>query len=102
MKPPKPAVDVQLEHLHKVTNTLRSNLGKCAADPAIDPVHDLRTGTRRVQAMVEAILRERGEAASVETGLDEAANKWLRQLKRIRRSAAPVRDLDVHRKLLQK
>lgn len=100
--PPKPVIDAQLEHLRKVAATLRSNLEKCAADPGVDPVHDVRTGTRRVQAMVEAILRERGEAASSETGLEEAAGKWLRQLKRIRRAAAPVRDLDVHRKLLQR
>jgi len=93
----KPAPDVQLEHLRKLTATLRANLEKCAADPDIDPVHDVRTGTRRVQATVEAVLRERSDAS-----LKEATDKWLRVLKRIRRAAAPVRDLDVHRKLLHK
>jgi CHAD domain-containing protein len=95
-------MDTHLEHLRKITATLRSNLEKCASDPGVDPVHDLRTGTRRVQAMVEAMLRERGDVPSGETDLQEAAGKWLRQLKRVRRAAAPVRDLDVHRKLLQK
>ena len=33
--------------------------------------------------------------------LQVAAERWLRLLKRIRRAAAPVRDLDVHRKLLE-
>jgi CHAD domain-containing protein len=33
--------------------------------------------------------------------LDRPARPWLRQLKQIRRAAGPVRDLDVHRKLLE-
>jgi CHAD domain-containing protein len=46
--------------------------------------------------MLEATLRETaGEA------LEQPARTWLRQLKRLRRAAAPVRDLDVHRKLLE-
>lgn len=93
---PKPAAD-PLEHLRKLTATLRGNLEKCAADPQVNPVHDLRTGTRRVQAMVEAMMRERSD-----TAFSAAAEKWLRLLKRMRRAAAPVRDLDVHRKLLHK
>ncbi len=84
-------------HLQKLIAALRGNLEKCAADPDVDPVHDLRTGTRRVQAMVEAMLRERKDAA-----LEEAAERWLDLLKKLRRAAAPVRDLDVHRKLLRK
>jgi len=83
--------------MRKLTATLRSNLEKCATDPDIDPVHDLRTGTRRLQAMIEAILRERSDDA-----LREPAEEWLGVLKKMRRAAAPVRDLDVHRKLLHK
>ena len=90
--------DAHLDHLRKLTTTLRGNLEKCTANPQVDPVHDLRTGTRRVQAMVEALVRERGD----EVTFQEAAAKWLDYLKRLRRAAAPVRDLDVHRKLLQK
>ncbi|HVW76597.1 MAG TPA: CHAD domain-containing protein [Alloacidobacterium sp.] len=93
----KPAPDAHLEHLRTLTATLRENLEKCVTDPDVDPVHDVRTGTRRVQAMVEALLRERADESL--TGM---AGKWLRLLKKIRRAAAPVRDLDVHRKLLHK
>jgi CHAD domain-containing protein len=93
---PKPA-DARLEHIRKLTATLRGNLEKCATDPDVDPVHDLRTGTRRLQAMVEAILRERADDS-----LLHSAEEWLDALKKMRRAAAPVRDLDVHRKLLQK
>jgi len=44
--------------------------------------------------MLEAMLRENPTLA-------EPAKAWLRQLKQVRRSAGEVRDLDVHRKLLQ-
>jgi CHAD domain-containing protein len=46
--------------------------------------------------MVEALLREEPGAA-----LKEPARAWLHQLKHVRRAAGPVRDLDVHRKLLE-
>ena len=46
--------------------------------------------------MLEAMLRENATFA-----LDQPARPWLRQLKQIRRAAGPVRDLDVHRKLLE-
>lgn len=48
--------------------------------------------------MVEAMMRERSE----DDAFKEPAEKWLQMLKRMRRAAAPVRDLDVHRKLLHK
>jgi CHAD domain-containing protein len=56
----------------------------------------VRTISRRLQAVLEALLRENTALA-----LDHPARLWLRQLKQIRRAAGPVRDLDVHRKLLQ-
>jgi len=46
--------------------------------------------------MLEAMLREDGAAP-----LQQPAKGWLRQLKQVRRAAGTVRDLDVHRKLLE-
>jgi CHAD domain-containing protein len=66
------------------------------ADPAA--VHRLRTGSRRLQAMLEATLREAGPAADA---LERPIRGWLRELKQIRRTAGAVRDLDVQRKLLE-
>jgi CHAD domain-containing protein len=66
------------------------------ADPAA--VHRVRTGSRRVQATLEAMLREGGPAADA---LERPARAWLRELKQIRRAAGAVRDLDVQRKLLE-
>jgi CHAD domain-containing protein len=62
-------------------------------------VHQLRTGSRRIQATIETMLREDGASIA---SLEKPAQRWLRELKRLRRKAAPVRDLDVHRKLLKK
>lgn len=46
--------------------------------------------------MLEALLRDHAPAS-----LQKPAKAWLRQLKQVRRAAGPVRDLDVHRKLLE-
>lgn len=108
----KRAVNPELERLRQLTAVLKHNLELCAKDATIDAVHDIRTGTRRIEAMLDTILRERSQPAvrdgvTLEPGLqpddlDKAARRWLRLLKRIRRTAAPVRDLDVHRRLLEK
>ncbi len=58
----------------------------------------MRTGSRRLQAMLEATLREAGPAARA---LERPARAWLRALKQVRRAAGAVRDLDVQRKLLE-
>lgn len=91
----------ELRDIKRMAAELRSNLGHCAADPEIDAVHDTRTGTRRLQATLENVVRHAplGEAGQP---LRQAATALMRQLKKIRRAAAPSRDLDVHRKLLEK
>jgi CHAD domain-containing protein len=100
-------VNAERDRLRQLTAALRQNLELCARDATVDAVHDIRTGTRRIEAMLDTILRERAaQATGVEsegvTELQRAAQRWLRLLKKIRRTAASVRDLDVHRKLLQK
>ena len=63
---------------------------QCVEDAAPEAVHGLRTGSRRLQATLEAMLREEAAAS-----LQQAAKGWLRQLKQVRRAAGTVRDLDV-------
>ncbi|MGB6131500.1 MAG: CHAD domain-containing protein [Acidobacteriaceae bacterium] len=89
------------QDLSRLAATLRENLAKCAQDPDVDPVHDTRTGTRRLQATLESLVRElpSGDAGQA---VRDAATATMQTLKRIRRAAAPVRDLDVHRKLVSK
>lgn len=89
------------ETIGKLAAALRENLAKCAQEAEVDAVHDTRTGTRRLQATLENVVRdlpagEAGERARA------AADGMMRLLKRIRHAAGPVRDLDVHRKLLEK
>ena len=83
-------------HLTALADAFNAAIAQCVEDADADAVHRVRTGSRRLQAMLEAMLRENATFA-----LDHPARPWLRQLKQIRRSAGPVRDLDVHRKLLE-
>jgi CHAD domain-containing protein len=98
---PKIAMNREGQDIRRLANALRANLAKCAHDPDVDGVHDTRTGTRRLQATLENLVRETGDGASGAAVCD-AAKALMRQLKRIRRAAGAVRDLDVHRKLLEK
>jgi CHAD domain-containing protein len=87
------------DHLRQLVERLKGDLEKCASETGVEHVHHVRTGTRRVQATVETMVRA-AEPATAE--VKAAEKKWLRLLKKIRRAAAPVRDLDVHRILLEK
>lgn len=89
------------EAIRQLSAALRENLVKCGEDPEVDPVHDTRTGTRRLQATLENVVRQLpdGEAGAP---VRAAAEAMMQLLKRIRHAAGPVRDLDVHRRLLEK
>jgi CHAD domain-containing protein len=90
------AVQDPRAHLTALSDAFNAALAQCMEDADADAVHRVRTGSRRLQAMLEAMLRENATFA-----LDHPARACLRQLKQIRRAAGPVRDLDVHRKLLE-
>ena len=90
-----------LEDVRRLAEKVRENLQKCARDPDVDAVHDTRTGTRRLQATLEDRVRKLPVGDPAEP-VRAAATELLRQLKKIRRAAGPVRDLDVHRRLLEK
>ncbi len=90
-----------LENVRRLAAKLRENLAKCAGEPDVDPVHDTRTGTRRLQATLEDLVRESPEGEPGEA-VRAAVTATMKTLRRIRREAGPVRDLDVHRKLLEK
>ncbi len=67
--------------------------------PEVDNVHQLRTGTRRVEATLEILAREAG-ARGLGMETEQVRLRWLRQLKKVRQASGAVRDLDVHRELL--
>lgn len=68
----------------------------CLADPARNSVHRLRTLTRRVEAQLELI----GHLPEIPKHRKQAV-RLRRTLKRLRRAAGAVRDLDVHCKRLE-
>jgi CHAD domain-containing protein len=91
-----------LQHLRDVAEAMRATLDACRKHgeaPKVEAVHHLRTGTRRVEATLETLAREAG-ARGLSKAAEEARQRWLRQLKKVRRASGTVRDLDVHRELL--
>ena len=83
-------------HIIATAEAFNAAVTQCVEDAAPEAVHVLRTGSRRLQATIEAMLRE-----DADVSLQQPAKGWLRQLKQVRRAAGTVRDLDVHRKLLE-
>lgn len=81
---------------------MREKLDACREHghhPKVQAVHQLRTGTRRVEATLETLAREAG-ARGLGVAIEDARQRWLKQLKKVRRASGNVRDLDVHRDLL--
>jgi CHAD domain-containing protein len=69
----------------------RHTLATCSRKPGRKCVHELRVATLRIQAAVEYWLSEQEPAAAV----SEAALRWLREGKKLRRALGPVRQADV-------
>ncbi len=101
-------VNAETIFLADLTAKLQQNLRLCSSaqgePPSVEAVHDVRTGTRRIEAVLDAIehgvLPGGGMPSGLENALGEALAGWRRLLRKIRRSAGSVRDLDVHRGLL--
>ena len=87
-----------LAQLLPVADAFNAAVEQCIENADPEAAHRVRTGSRRLQAMLEATLREAGATAPA---LERPACAWLRELKQIRRAAGAVRDLDVQRKLLE-
>jgi CHAD domain-containing protein len=94
----KAALD-PLAQLNPISDDFDAAAAQCVQDADPDAVHRVRTGSRRLQATLEAMLRE--AAADGLGQLEQPARAMLQPLKEIRRAAGSVRDLDVHRKLLE-
>lgn len=85
-------VQVLREHL----SGLEAAITVCLADPDHKPVHKLRTETRRVEALL-ALLALIPDLPDHQ----KEAEATQRALTKLRRAAGKVRDLDVHRKMLE-
>jgi CHAD domain-containing protein len=73
------------DRIQKPVRKLRKLLKKLPKQPAPEQIHDFRTGARRLEATLDAL------------GLDSRRNerRTLRKLKRLRRLAGKIRDMDV-------
>ncbi len=82
--------------LREHTVALEAALSVCLAEPAQRAVHRLRTESRRVEAQLLLLAQVPG----LPEHSDEAA-QLRRALRRLRRAAGELRDLDVQRKQLE-
>ena len=89
-----------LRHLRTVADALNEEIAAGIEKAEVEVVHRLRTGTRRVEATLETILRQRQGRTVADRALRQRAEAWLAQLKKLRRAAGEVRDLDVHREIV--
>jgi CHAD domain-containing protein len=85
-----------IQTLRQAVNALEAAILLCLVKPGKAAVHRLRTSTRRIEAQLELLtllpqLPQHGKQA-------RRAGRWL---KRLRRAAGMVRDLDVQRELIQ-
>ena len=82
--------------LREHITALEAAITLALADPKKDPVHRLRTSTRRIESQIEllSLLPDLPEHA-------KPAKKAGKHLKKLRRTAGTVRDLDVQRDLLK-
>ncbi|MGC8550477.1 MAG: CHAD domain-containing protein [Acidobacteriaceae bacterium] len=89
---------MKAERFAAVASRLECTLGRCVEAPDAEAIHHVRTGSRRLDAALDALERETCETAAMR----KSAAKLRKLLKRMRGRAGRVRDLDVHRGLLQK
>jgi CHAD domain-containing protein len=89
-------------NLSAILNDLRPQLlaaiVTCRANARPEDVHQLRTATRQIEAFLQSVAEDHRGAED----LLGVIKKTFRKLRRIRRFAGVVRDLDVHRKLVKK
>lgn len=85
VKPSDPAGAAAAESLGRLAAALSAAFAS-ARRGGVEGVHDVRTTSRRVRAVVDAFRAEVGK---------EARRDLLARLRSVRRAAGPVRDLDV-------
>ena len=75
---------------------LEAAMAVCLASPGRKAVHKLRSSTRRIEAQLRLLNHVRGLPPH-----STEQEKLLRELRKLRRAAGAVRDLDVHEDLLE-
>ncbi|MEI9981094.1 MAG: CHAD domain-containing protein [Edaphobacter sp.] len=78
------------------SQALKAAIADCLKKTSPKPVHRLRSSTRRIEATLELLA-----AVSTSVPVDHEAEPLRKALRKLRRVAGAVRDLDVHRELLK-
>ena len=78
-------------------SAFQAALTACVQEPKVKSVHQLRTGTRRLEALLDILLTLKGLPRH-----KRAAATLKRRIKKLRRRAGALRDVDVSRKLLER
>jgi CHAD domain-containing protein len=78
-------MELELGSVRKPVRQLRKSLKGLAGDPTISYVHDLRTRSRRVEAI----------AVMLDAGSKRSRHHLLKMLRSLRKAAGEVRDMDV-------
>ena len=76
---------IDADRMHKPVRKLRKLLEKMGSQPAAKDVHDLRTSSRRLEASFQALSLDAGRNG----------RKVLKKVRKIRKRAGKVRDMDV-------
>src|SRR5579862_3826645 len=84
-----------IETLRSQSLRLKDALATCLSEPTIAAVHRLRTTIRRVEAQTKLLTQLRGLPPH-----DRESRTLLKRLKKLRRLAGKVRDLDVQLDLI--
>ncbi len=87
---PQPVATFQRHSL-----SLKTVMAECLAQPTPKSVHRLRATIRRIEATLDLLI----DTADLPT-LPKQSKQFRRSLRKIRRAAGAVRDLDVHCELL--
>ncbi len=78
-------VNLEPDHVERPLRRLRKLLKEFPADPPPEDVHKLRTQTRRLEAIVDALT----------LGRNKKARRLLKAITPLRQAAGKVRDMDV-------
>ena len=93
---PRPTPAHPIQTLREHVTALEAAITLALADPKKEPVHRLRTSTRRIEAQLELLALLPGLPDHT-----KPAKKARKLLKKLRQAAGSIRDLDVQRDLLK-
>ncbi len=98
---PKSTPNPRRQALHEHVAHLRDSLRKLLKDPQPERVHDVRSTTRRIQALLQLAQSTPDDKDDKQSRkIKKAVKRFEKAFKPIRRASGELRDLDIHLKLL--